>query len=142
MVQFAEANASDNESVSGPPSTSTNTGLSDIDDSTNGSGSPRWTTTANGSRDEKKARRKRRRRRAKDGGISEVGLRPSSSKRRNSLSKAARDPRDEPERKRKKTSKREETETRSPSPVIDFDGLSRPSSCSSPVLCLPHPSMD
>ncbi|KAI1188298.1 GTP cyclohydrolase I [Nemania serpens] len=127
MVQFAEANASDNESVSGPPSTSTNTGLSDIDDSTNGSGSPRWTTTANGSRDEKKARRKRRRRRAKDGGISEVGLRPSSSKRRNSLSKAARDPRDEPERKRKKTSKREETETRSPSPVIDFDGLSRPS---------------
>ncbi|KAI1115816.1 GTP cyclohydrolase I [Nemania sp. NC0429] len=127
MVRFAEANASDNDSISELHSASSTTGLSDVDDSTNGSGSLRRTTATNGSREEKKARKKKRRRRTKDGGISEVDLRPSSSKRRNSLSKAARDPRDEPEGKRRKTSKREETETRSPSPVIDFDGLSRPS---------------
>lgn len=60
----------------------------------------------------------------------------SSSKRRNSLSQAARDPRDEPEGKKKKRRKRSkddskdaeevQTFTRSPTPVIDFDGLSRP----------------
>lgn len=59
----------------------------------------------------------------------------SSSKRRNSLSQAARDPRDEPEGKKKKRRKRskdgskdaeEVPFTRSPTPVIDFDGLSRP----------------
>ncbi|KAK7965891.1 GTP cyclohydrolase 1 [Apiospora aurea] len=61
----------------------------------------------------------------------------SSGKRRNSLSQAARDPRDEPEaegkkKKRRKRSKdgskdvEEVPHTRSPTPVIDFDGLSRP----------------
>ncbi|OIW30125.1 GTP cyclohydrolase I [Coniochaeta ligniaria NRRL 30616] len=54
-----------------------------------------------------------------------------ATKRRHSVSKPARDLRDEPERKSKKKRKTaaigEETETRSPSPVIDFDGLSRPS---------------
>ncbi|KAK7955109.1 hypothetical protein PG996_015915 [Apiospora saccharicola] len=59
----------------------------------------------------------------------------SSSKRRNSLSQAARDPRDEPEGKKKKRRKQSKDGpkdaeavpfTRSPTPVIDFDGLSRP----------------
>ena len=45
----------------------------------------------------------------------------SSSRRRLSVSKPARDPRDEA------SPPRLFTETRSPSPVIDFDGLSRPS---------------
>jgi GTP cyclohydrolase I len=44
----------------------------------------------------------------------------SIKKRRHSMSKAARDPRDE-------ASPVEDAGTRSPSPVIDFDGLSRPS---------------
>ncbi|KAJ2969400.1 hypothetical protein NUW58_g9997 [Xylaria curta] len=118
MVQFASDNGSPESSNS-----STSTGLSDLDDSVNGSLKP----TTSSSKDDKKARKKRKRRRTKDGGISEADAQPSSSKRRNSLSKAARDPRDEPERKRKKKNKAEGTETRSPSPVIDFDGLSRPS---------------
>jgi GTP cyclohydrolase I len=49
----------------------------------------------------------------------------SNSRRRHSVSKPARDPRDEvfsgPGQGL--------SETRSPSPVIDFDGLSRPSRC-------------
>lgn len=44
--------------------------------------------------------------------------------RRLSVSKPARDPRDDPSPQR---AAEEVTETRSPSPVIDFDGLSRPS---------------
>lgn len=47
----------------------------------------------------------------------------SHSKRRHSVSKPARDPRDEASPERPEL----EIETRSPSPVIDFDGLSRPS---------------
>ncbi|KAI1180467.1 hypothetical protein F4777DRAFT_317681 [Nemania sp. FL0916] len=124
MVQFAEVS---DDSVSGPSSPSTTTyGVSDVDDSgsarrmTNGNGN------SNGNKDERKASKKRKRRRTKDGGISEVHPQ-SSSKRRNSLSNAARDPRDEPERRRKKKAKSEGTVTRSPSPLIDFDGLSRPS---------------
>ncbi|KAI0443603.1 GTP cyclohydrolase I [Xylaria telfairii] len=109
--------------VSEPSNSSTATGPSDIDDSVDGS----VNRAANGSRDESQAKGKRKRRRAKDGGISETVTQPSSSKRRNSLHKAARDPRDEPERKRKKKSKAEGAGTRSPSPLIDFDGLSRPS---------------
>ncbi|KAI3335163.1 hypothetical protein F4824DRAFT_465992 [Ustulina deusta] len=124
MVQFAEAKTSDQASVSEPPSSST-TGPSDIDDSVDSSA-----RRANGAGDGKTAAKKRRRnkRRAKDGGISELNTPSSSSKRRNSLSKAARDPRDEPKKKGKKKTKPEGTATRSPSPVIDFDGLSRPSS--------------
>ncbi|KAF2963618.1 hypothetical protein GQX73_g9952 [Xylaria multiplex] len=120
MVQFAETKSSDRDSVSEPSNSSTS-GLSDVDDSANDS-----LKRANGPGDRKKVSKKRTKRWSKDGGISEVnpGL---SSKRRNSLSKAARDPRDEPERKRKKKAKVEGTVTRSPSPVIDFDGLSRPS---------------
>lgn len=93
-----------------------------MDDSANASDKP----ARDNNQDEKKANKKKRRRRAKDGGISEINGHTSSSKRRHSISKAARDPRDEPKKKKKKT-KPEGTETRSPSPVIDFDGLSRPS---------------
>lgn len=64
----------------------------------------------------------------------ETNGRSESKKRRKSLTKAARDPRDEPEVKKSKKRKSTTTanaadgdETRSPSPVIDFDGLSRPS---------------
>jgi GTP cyclohydrolase I len=126
MVQFVETKLSDRDS-----SSSSTTGLSDIDDAANGSVKHR----TNDERDEKKAKRKRKRRWTKDGGISEIDTRTSSSKRRSSLTKAARDPRDEPEKKKKKKAKSEgtETETRSPSPVIDFDGLSRPSPYNRPV---------
>ncbi len=48
----------------------------------------------------------------------------SRSKRRHSVSKPARDPRDEAS---PYASVLEDDETRSPSPVIDFDGLSKPS---------------
>jgi GTP cyclohydrolase I len=47
-----------------------------------------------------------------------------TAKRRYSVSKPARDPRDNPSPLRPVI---EDTGTRSPSPVIDFDGLSRPS---------------
>ncbi|KAJ8129406.1 hypothetical protein O1611_g4224 [Lasiodiplodia mahajangana] len=122
MVQFSETKPSDNGSASEPSSSST-TGMSDVDDSTNGG----LRRSGDGLRDERKADKKKRRRRTKDGGISEVNPRSRSHKRRHSLSKAARDPRDEPESKKKRKAKSEGTETRSPSPVIDFDGLSRPS---------------
>ncbi|KAI0966647.1 hypothetical protein F4678DRAFT_475759 [Xylaria arbuscula] len=123
MVQFADTRTSDRDSVS-EPSSSPATSPSDVDDATDGS----VKRAANGVSDSKTAAKKRKRRRVKDGGISEDVARSSSSKRRNSLSKAARDPRDEPAKKKKKKSKSEGTVTRSPSPVIDFDGLSRPSS--------------
>jgi len=45
--------------------------------------------------------------------------------RRQSISKAARDPRDEPDSSSAPPTP--EIQTRSPSPVIDFDGLSKPS---------------
>jgi len=48
------------------------------------------------------------------------------SKRRHGMSQAARDPRDEPALSTR-APKSDGKETRSPSPVIDFDGLSRPS---------------
>ncbi|KAK2595043.1 GTP cyclohydrolase 1 [Conoideocrella luteorostrata] len=48
-------------------------------------------------------------------------------KRRDSLSKAARDPRDEPSKKKRAVVVSKEDKTRSPSPFIDLDGLSRPS---------------
>lgn len=83
----------------------------------------------------KEARKKRKHHR--DGATAEAG--PSAgidgslpTKRRHSVSKPARDLRDEPEKRTKKKRKTaaaipEGFETRSPSPVIDFDGLSRPS---------------
>jgi GTP cyclohydrolase I len=59
------------------------------------------------------------------GGDSEGSRRRRRKKpRRLSVSKPARDPRDDPSPQRVEE---EALETRSPSPVIDFDGLSRPS---------------
>lgn len=123
MVHLAEDRASKMDSVSEPSNESTTTGLSDIDDSVHSD----VRGEHNGSKREKKSSKKLKRRRAKEDGNSEEKPRSSSSKRRYSLSKAARDPRDEPEKKKKKKAKIEGAETRSPSPVIDFDGLSRPS---------------
>src|SRR5271154_1616489 len=61
-----------------------------------------------------------KKRKSKDRKPKEDGRRPMK-KRRHSLSKAARDPRDEA------SPVEPDVGTRSPSPVIDFDGLSRPS---------------
>ncbi|KAK0383682.1 hypothetical protein NLU13_9593 [Sarocladium strictum] len=64
-------------------------------------------------------------------GDSEVALNGAGAgalkSRRNSLGKAARDPRDEPPKKRRVSIAGEVVPTRSPTPVVDFDGLSRPS---------------
>lgn len=61
-------------------------------------------------------------------GVAVNGSKPSAfEKRRNSLGKAARDPRDEPPTKKKVKVPGNGVVTRSPSPVIDYDGLSRPS---------------
>ncbi|TLD30895.1 hypothetical protein PspLS_02531 [Pyricularia sp. CBS 133598] len=65
--------------------------------------------------------KKKHKKRKSDHGVNGV---IKTSQRRLSLSNAARDPRDEPPPKPKK---KPEAPTRSPSPVIDFDGLSRPS---------------
>ena len=54
-----------------------------------------------------------------------VNGRPSKKKRRHSVGKPARDPRDEASPPG--TDEEDVAGTRSPSPVIDFDGLSRPS---------------
>ncbi|KAH8908562.1 putative GTP cyclohydrolase I [Coniochaeta sp. PMI_546] len=84
----------------------------------------------------KEARKRRKSRHRDEVAAAEAGssAHPDGSlptKRRHSVSKPARDLRDEPERKSKKKRKTaaipEGPETRSPSPVIDFDGLSRPS---------------
>ena len=67
----------------------------------------------------KESKDKRRRRKGKAG----VDGEPRKKKtRRNSLSKAPRDPRDGVD-----SPVEQEVGTRSPSPVIDFDGLSKPS---------------
>lgn len=71
-----------------------------------------------------KKKRKNKDRRSKDGD------RRPMKKRRHSLSKAARDPRDEA------SPVEPDVGTRSPSPVIDFDGLSKPSKFSASVLQL------
>ncbi|KAI6354379.1 GTP cyclohydrolase 1 [Pyricularia grisea] len=65
--------------------------------------------------------KKKHKKRKSDHGVNGV---IKTAHRRLSLSNAARDPRDEPPPKPKK---KPEAPTRSPSPVIDFDGLSRPS---------------
>ncbi|TPX08672.1 uncharacterized protein E0L32_009861 [Thyridium curvatum] len=80
------------------------------------------TSSVNGEAAKRKDGEKRSKKKSKKSGLHR------SSKRRHSISKAARDPRDEPESPPPKKSKKEEgAVTRSPSPVIDFDGLSRPS---------------
>jgi len=86
-----------------------------------------------GARESSKDRRKRKRETRRDG--------PDGNgrhRRRHAMTKAARDPRDEPSAPRKPP-KKAEVETRSPSPVIDFDGLSRPST--SAVSLWPRPQL-
>ncbi len=62
----------------------------------------------------------------------------SRRQRKHSMSKAAREPRDEPESEAfAKITKSDGGITRSPSPVIDFDGLSRPSKFFPSLLITP-----
>ncbi|KAI2602057.1 GTP cyclohydrolase I [Hypoxylon sp. NC1633] len=106
-------------------SSSSAAGVSDVDDSVVGS----ERRSLEESRDSKGVSKKKRARRAKDGGVTEINGHTNSLKRTASISKAARDPRDElPQKKKKKVKADHESNgTRSPSQVIDFDGLSRPS---------------
>lgn len=121
MVLFDEPSKSSIMSTQ-EPSRSSSTRTSDVDDSVSGSA-----VLQKGDGD--KSRKKRKKRRSKHGGADGMnGETHTTKKRRHSISKAARDPRDEPEGKHgKKPQVEEGTLTRSPSPVIDFDGLSRPS---------------
>lgn len=112
-----------------------------------GSGSPSSSASSadggslNGDRKRRRRNGKERssKKRQHDGSVEIINGGHARTERRESLSKAARDPRDipEPRKKHKKqhTTTKEPKEggkiTRSPSPVIDFDGLSRPSE--------PHP---
>ena len=66
------------------------------------------------------ASKKRKRKSKPEKGSGNNGI--SKNKRRHSVSKPARDPRDDPS-----PTSNDLAGTRSPSPVIDFDGLSRPS---------------
>ncbi|KAK2676989.1 GTP cyclohydrolase I, C-terminal/NADPH-dependent 7-cyano-7-deazaguanine reductase [Fusarium oxysporum f. sp. vasinfectum] len=85
--------------------------------------------------DSRRRRRERKEKKRKNGdAIAVNGAKPSAfAQRRNSLAKASRDPRDEPIPKKRRAAPQGVPEegavvkTRSPSPVIDFDGLSRPS---------------
>ncbi|KAF4493408.1 GTP cyclohydrolase I [Fusarium agapanthi] len=93
--------------------------------------------SSSSSDDSRRRRRERKEKKRKNGNAVAVnGAKPSAfAQRRNSLAKASRDPRDEPlPRKRRPAAPESVPEeegavvkTRSPSPVIDFDGLSRPS---------------
>lgn len=93
--------------------------------------------SSSSSDDSRKRRRERKEKKRKNGNAIAVnGAKPSAfAQRRNSLAKASRDPRDEPlPRKRRAAAPQSAPEEegavvkiRSPSPVIDFDGLSRPS---------------
>jgi GTP cyclohydrolase I len=105
----------------------------------NGAESVSSSVSLNGDITTKRAKEGRRKRKLRHVDASEaVGAQTKHHKeRRASMSKPARDLRDEPEKKRKKKKKtavtsvaEEESQgvaTRSPSPFIDFDGLSRPS---------------
>ncbi|KAF4452963.1 GTP cyclohydrolase I [Fusarium austroafricanum] len=82
----------------------------------------------------RRRRRDRKEQKRKNGAEAVNGAKPSAfAQRRNSLAKASRDPRDEPAPKKRRAAPAAVAEegavvkTRSPSPVIDFDGLSRPS---------------
>lgn len=107
-------------------------------------------TSSNGDRKSKKSRRRDKDASSSGGGSKkrprddndQADSAPNGTfktpERRSSVSKPARDDRDKPEPARKKKKRKTkanaptpeetgETSTRSPSPVIDFDGLSRPS---------------
>ncbi|KAI7765958.1 hypothetical protein LZL87_001071 [Fusarium oxysporum] len=91
--------------------------------------------SSSSSDDSRRRRRERKEKKRKNGDAVAVnGAKPSAfAQRRNSLAKASRDPRDEPIPKKRRAAPQSVPEegavvkTRSPSPVIDFDGLSRPS---------------
>ncbi|KAG7417221.1 hypothetical protein DER46DRAFT_119188 [Fusarium sp. MPI-SDFR-AT-0072] len=91
--------------------------------------------SSSSSDDSRRRRRERKEKKRKNGDAVAVnGAKPSAfAQRRNSLAKASRDPRDEPVPKKRRAAPQSVPEegavvkTRSPSPVIDFDGLSRPS---------------
>ncbi|KAF5682971.1 GTP cyclohydrolase I [Fusarium circinatum] len=93
--------------------------------------------SSSSSDDSRRRRRERKEKKRKNGNAVAVnGAKPSAfAQRRNSLAKASRDPRDEPlPRMRRAVAPQSVPEEegavvkiRSPSPVIDFDGLSRPS---------------
>ncbi|EGU84913.1 GTP cyclohydrolase I [Fusarium oxysporum f. sp. raphani 54005] len=91
--------------------------------------------SSSSSDDSRRRRRERKEKKRKNGdAIAVNGAKPSAfAQRRNSLAKASRDPRDEPIPKKRRAAPQGVPEegavvkTRSPSPVIDFDGLSRPS---------------
>lgn len=105
MIKFADS-PSDTKNRNGE---STDDSRAASEDGTNS----KRRQAVNGGEEGHKKKRKHKDRKSKDG--------RALKKRRHSLSKAARDPRDE-------ASPIElESGTRSPSPVIDFDGLSRPS---------------
>jgi GTP cyclohydrolase IA len=74
--------------------------------------------------DDKEGQSKKKKRKSKSERRANINGSSLHSKRRHSVSKPARDPRDEAS---PSTSELEVSGTRSPSPVIDFDGLSRPS---------------
>jgi GTP cyclohydrolase I len=129
MVQFTNLLPKDHEeehlnSVKMPKS------FSSDDELVNGSLKRKSDADAEGGIQSKKKKKKSK---------AERGLRlngpKSHSKRRHSVSKPARDPRDEASPERPEL----EIETRSPSPVIDFDGLSRPSMYSHSI---PMPIID
>jgi GTP cyclohydrolase IA len=84
-------------------------------------GTPNGTLKRKSESDGQSSKKKKKKSKA-EGGAKLNGI--SHSKRRHSVSKPARDPRDEASPIRPS---QELAGTRSPSPVIDFDGLSRPS---------------
>jgi GTP cyclohydrolase IA len=98
--------------------------------------------SSSSSDDSRRRRRERKEKKRKNGDAVAVnGAKPSAfAQRRNSLAKASRDPRDEPIPKKRRAAAQSVPEegavvkTRSPSPVIDFDGLSRPSTLLLPVM--------
>ncbi|KAL3423121.1 GTP cyclohydrolase i [Phlyctema vagabunda] len=113
MVEFA--NSSPNTKETGRRAQADGEFTSASDKTSNGSLKRKGGEGEDGSRKKKKKNKDRSSKSEK-----------SSHRRRHSLSKAARDPRDEASSVDSVDSPREEA-VRSPSPVIDFDGLSHPS---------------
>lgn len=80
---------------------------------------------------------KKRSRKSRGDKSTKVNGSKSLSKRRHSVSKPARDPRDQASLPESPREDDDAAAVRSPSPVIDFDGLSKPSKCSlRRVLCM------
>lgn len=116
MVQFSNSSQEDHEER--PTSAVKMPQTFSSDEPVNGSASLKRKSDTDGGMESKKKKKK-----SKGDKSSKLNGPKSHSKRRHSVSKPARDPRDEASPDRPEL----EIETRSPSPVIDFDGLSRPS---------------